>query len=154
MGRPNKFTPQMREEICKRLAIGLPDTVVCDAVGISPMTFYKWIRENDAFATMVKQARASFFEFHTANITHHAGRDWKASAWMLERRGSGRYGHDKPSELVAIDALDDMGVLPPDIRDKVDETIGDVSRKIREAFKGTYGSAIVESDLPDDTDSD
>ena len=58
-----------------------------------------------AFQEAVDQARDEGEEWHAANITRHAEKEWTASAWMLERTRPDRYGRrtvDDPGARVSI----------------------------------------------------
>jgi transposase len=74
-------------------AQGLSDRAICTALGISPETFYEWIRKGEAgrqpyvdFARAVKKGLQQFESVCVNGILEAAKKNWTAYAWLLERR--------------------------------------------------------------------
>lgn len=132
---PRKLTlnDELIENLCKCISNGLNNKDACAMCGVTEDTFYKWLREAKdnnkvtnkgikvKLAESLKKAEAKFKAFHLGNITKSASGDWKASAWILERKF--------PKEFARIDrnavmlSADD-GMLP-----KVLEVISDMNKK-------------------------
>lgn len=98
-GRPTLLTERVQYEICERITRGVPAKTAAQAVGISVRTFNDWLKrgleaaDDDereapfvAFAEAVEEARARFVAVHVENVAAAGADDWKASAWLLERR--------------------------------------------------------------------
>lgn len=109
-------SPELAEAIAEQLRNGTPIKYACVNVGIAQETYFDWIakavpRDNDGvppeareryvkFAQIVTQARSEKIRNCLANIAE-AGRipnratgqrDWKATAWILEKTEPDLYG--------------------------------------------------------------
>lgn len=93
-GRPTLCTPEVAAEISRFVTRGLPVKTAARAAGVSVRSVNEWLargRDGEepyaAFAEAIERARADFTAVH-AGVIDGAGRmgDWKASAWLLERR--------------------------------------------------------------------
>lgn len=70
---------------------GLSDESACDYAGITPDTFYRWLKIDLDFSDTIVRARGEFKQFHAANIARQASSDWKASSWLLSHRFPSEY---------------------------------------------------------------
>lgn len=95
MARPTKITVDHVREVSQAIRIGLTQEQAAAYIGIAETTFYRWmrrgVREPDTiygrFRQAVKRGEAQSVAFEMANIRRAArDGDWKASAWLLERR--------------------------------------------------------------------
>lgn len=94
--RPTKFTYETVELLLNGIRAGLPIHLACDAAGIDDSTFYEW--QNGKFPRGAdKQLKTEFSDKLTrargvsalrniALISKAADQDWRAAAWILERR--------------------------------------------------------------------
>ncbi len=97
-GRPTKLTPRVAACIYRALRSGLYIETAVVMAGISRSTFYYWLKraaDDDGiyreFSDTVAREMA-YAEIQTvAIITEAAKTDWKAGAWLLERRFSERW---------------------------------------------------------------
>lgn len=71
----------------------------CLAAGVSMRTFQEWRQKDPRLSASLKKAEAEFERTHIQNITTHAAKDWKASAWMLERKYPQRYAKREAPEV-------------------------------------------------------
>ncbi|CAB5194798.1 hypothetical protein UFOVP178_34 [uncultured Caudovirales phage] len=71
----------------------------CLAAGVGEATFRDWRRGDPSLSVALKKAEAEFERVHIQNITTHAAKDWKASAWMLERKYPQRYAKREAPEV-------------------------------------------------------
>lgn len=71
----------------------------CLAAGVSMRTFQEWRQKDPRLSASLKKAEAEFERVHIQNITTHAAKDWKASAWMLERKYPQRYAKREAPEV-------------------------------------------------------
>ena len=93
MGRLTILTASCQAEICKYVRAGAPLPQACEAAGISWNTAKEWLRRGKAkerpyaaFVAACRQAKARWAVAQTISITKAAPKDWKAGAWLLERR--------------------------------------------------------------------
>jgi len=68
------------------IASGLTNQDACSAVGVGKTSFYAKVKEDEQFALQVDKAQVSFKLKHLRNIDQATLNDWKASAWLLERK--------------------------------------------------------------------
>lgn len=97
MGRPPKFTPQVRTAIIDCISDRIPYDLAALSNGVSPRRFYEWLKQGlidlDAgiesdyanFSQGVKNAEVGKMRFHLDKISENIER-WQADAWILERR--------------------------------------------------------------------
>ncbi len=94
--RPTKFTPETVDRLLKAIRVGLPYHLAAEAAGISETVFHEWQR-GDLPRGADKQLKAQFPEALTrakgesalrlmALVSTAAPDDWRAAAWILERR--------------------------------------------------------------------
>ena len=97
-----RLTPELIKKICRYVENGNTYERSCALVGIHESTFYKWKQRGLAekeglyfeLVESVKKADEKFIAYHVANITKHSDDDWKASAWMLERKKKKEFGRN------------------------------------------------------------
>lgn len=108
-GRPrgtHKCTESNTERICQLIRLGVRLAQACEAVGVSQRSGYAWMRQGRAderllekdenaalfdtsflhFLQSVRTAEATCEIRLTALVQRHAQRNWRAAAWLLERR--------------------------------------------------------------------
>jgi len=98
MGRPSAYTARLGREICGQVEAGLTVRVAARAAGIARSTLYSWLELGRqgrepyaAFAARLERAKG-LCEARAAQQVYAAGaKDWRAAAWMLERRWPKRY---------------------------------------------------------------
>lgn len=104
MARPTKFTKPTVDALLAGILAGLPYHLAASAAGISETTFHDWQR-GKLPRNADKQLKAEFLEASTrargesarrfaALISTAAKDDWRAAAWMLERRFPRDFGRD------------------------------------------------------------
>lgn len=130
VGRPSKFNENVKERLLYALSTGNAIEPSCVYAGIDYTTYRKWMQRGE------KEGKGVFFEFYEAvnvmiaeaeiNLIGKLNNspDWKASAWILERRHSERWSasHKIKVEVekqleAAVDVL--KGKLPPEIYEQV-----------------------------------
>ena len=120
MIRKTKFTPARKKIIYAGLRQNLTIGLVCQKAAISRKTFYRWI----AFGKEGKKGYVKFLEeckiasadgasLAMDNIIEAMSKDWKAGAWILERR----HGMTKEGKSLADELEEDVSKPTP-----VDET--------------------------------
>lgn len=96
MPRPSKFTPETVNLLLQAIRAGLPYHLAADAAGIGETTFYEWQRGifprgadkqlKTMFAEELTRARGASAARLIRVINEAAPEDWRAAAWILERR--------------------------------------------------------------------
>ncbi len=98
-GRPTKLTPEVQQAICDALERGEVHVHAIEHGGIGETTYYEWLAKGEEgikpyaefqAATTRAEARGRKAIFDT--IRSQASTDWRAGAWLLERRYSEHYG--------------------------------------------------------------
>ncbi len=94
--RPTKFTKETTDRLFAAIRAGLPYHLAADAAGISETTFYEWQRGEfprgsdkelrAQFSEELTRARGSSAARLITIINTAAPTDWRAAAWILERR--------------------------------------------------------------------
>ncbi len=104
-----KCTKTRVNKILRLIGEGLFRKDACLLSGISRETFYQWIKEGKQDAKEGKEslerelyeglevAEAKAVQVHVNNIKTAGARDWKASAWWLERTRHNDYGKRPPT---------------------------------------------------------
>lgn len=93
MSRKAKLNADIQKRICALVNGGAPLTTACVASGVSWNTAKVWMSKGRKglepyaeFVSAVKQAKAAWACAATMRITKAGQEDWRASAWLLERR--------------------------------------------------------------------
>lgn len=93
MGRPTLLTPEVQEIICTELRNGMPIRQSCDYAGICTETYYVWMSKGSEgiqpyadFFHAATRARVEGTRALASTVREAALDDWRAAAWMLERR--------------------------------------------------------------------
>lgn len=99
-GRPTAYTPELGEQLCKLVGLGVPISIACKAEGIGKRTLYRWREQGKAgrepyrgFVRKLERALAKPAAAITLHVVRAAQRDWRAGAWWLERRHPKLYGN-------------------------------------------------------------
>jgi hypothetical protein len=106
MGRPCKFNPETERTLIEAIEDGLPLKVAASLAGICYETLNRWKRRGEGshaeakfrqFCHALEKANAKAVQKHVQNISN-ARKDWKASAWILERRFRETFGKEHVEE--------------------------------------------------------
>jgi hypothetical protein len=143
----SKLTPEVQGEVVKALLGGSPPEAACAYAGIQRSTYYEWLKRGRAalsdangnaaqvveenpyagFVVAVDHALSRFITGTVATIGA-AGRtrsegDWRALAWLLERRFPGLFGQRTRHEITGRDGgpieLEHAIVLDPGALDRL-----------------------------------
>lgn len=80
-GRPSKYTKELADAICERLAMGESMRTVCIGETMPAMsTIFKWLRENDKFSEQyarAKQESADAMAEEILDIADNGTNDWE-----------------------------------------------------------------------------
>jgi hypothetical protein len=149
-GRKTKLTPELQEEVVKRIRAGNYIQVACEAVGISHTTYFNWIKKGEEgkrpyveFLEAVKKAESEAQVNYVATVASHARDQWQAAAWWLERRFPDKWGRK--------DRLDIKGEITAEKKvDKIEEKFAHMSESelnqhvFKLSEKMLYGGTIEE----------
>jgi predicted DNA-binding transcriptional regulator AlpA len=105
MARPTLLTDEVREELEDALASGVPVRIAAASVGVSRPTVYKWISrglvERRPKLRLVESESSAAEELPEEEKIERAvigsilkaasGGDWRAAAWVAERRWPRKY---------------------------------------------------------------
>ena len=92
-GRPTDCTPEVVETICAELRAAMTIKTACSQAGVSVTTYHNWLHRGEAgeepflgFLKAVTRAKEDGIRALAGTIRKEAVTDWRAAAWMLERR--------------------------------------------------------------------
>jgi hypothetical protein len=120
-GRPSKLTDEVTANLERMLKGGGYVETAVVAAGISADTFQRWIERGDPagrrradepyreFRRRMEVALAAGEQEHVLNIARAGRKDWKASAWLLERQYPARWAGPRGRSATA--AFDDPAAL-------------------------------------------
>ena len=119
MARPTKRNKTALKAICGALEAGATYAQAAGAAGVSYATLARW-RDDDAEAEVaILKAEQAAARLSLACIDRSADSEWRAAAWLLERRFPEVYrrGEYRPEPapkrrevfVVTIDGDDDVG---------------------------------------------
>lgn len=102
-GRPSKLTPAVRDRFIAALKEGVSFASAANLAGIGQSTFYRWVEEGGKqasgeyreFLEAVRGAQAEAEEACLRIVRKAAEKDWRAAAWILERRFRGRWANER-----------------------------------------------------------
>lgn len=107
-GRPTKLTPEIHKRIVLLVRRGNFRETAAAAAGVDSKTFRNWLRMGargrdpyKKFSEDVDQAEADAEAKDIAKLK--ASKDWKATAWRLERRHQDRWGGKQRHEISGPD---------------------------------------------------
>lgn len=102
-GRKSKLTKELIKEASDIIKMGNYTETVCDYLGISKNTWYRWMKEGEQakrglkseFSDAIKKAQAHAEIRNLAIIETAAKEEWQAAAWYLERKFPKKWGRQK-----------------------------------------------------------
>lgn len=110
IGRPTDCTPEVTRRICEALRAGCTRDAAAAAGLVSRTAMATWIRKgNDGvepyaqFVQEVQRAEDEAEQLLLLTIQAQAPQDWKAAAWILERRRPHHWGRTQRHELTGAD---------------------------------------------------
>lgn len=134
-GRPSKFKKPVKDRIIKAITAGATYELAADYSGITRSTLWAWLKKGEdpenkqyhTFLNAIKRAEGEGLIHHLGNISLASSQDWKASAWLLERRhGYSKAGFHKKEEAPEV-------ILPTNTLDLLKEQAKDLKRSMNKA---------------------
>jgi transposase-like protein len=132
-GAPTRLTPEISDRIVALVRRGSYRETACAAVGVSSRTLRRWLqRARDGgphsqrykrFAEAVDRAEAEAESIAAAAIIQAGKEDWRALAWILERRGPQRWNpkHARKAATETQETLADIMASDSDGNDGDDD---------------------------------
>ena len=97
MARPCKLTDEVELDICNAIADGATYAAASEAAGVAYSTFNEWMKDTRPrfvkFSEAVTRANGRARAELVRDIRKHGRKDWRALAWILERRFKPEYGN-------------------------------------------------------------
>ena len=85
------ITESQWKMLIKATRRGLNKRASCAVAQLSPARFYDKLKKDEEFRIKFENAVAENQEEHLKNIKTHSKKDWRASAWYLERTDPSNY---------------------------------------------------------------
>lgn len=94
-GRPTLLNPTRQAVLLKAIEQGMPLKQAAEVAGMSYDTLNHWQKKGESdtappeyrqFCQLLRHSQAIAMQVHVSAIHKAAERDWRAAAWMLERR--------------------------------------------------------------------
>ena len=128
-GRRSKFTKERKERIIQAIGAGCSYEMAADYAGISRQTLWTWIKKGEEgkdrnYVTFLDSIKTAEIEGAMANlgtIQEASQKDWKAAAWILERR----HGYSKDG-MKSTRPKEEPVKMPKDILGLLRETAKDL----------------------------
>lgn len=98
MPRKSKCTKEVIEQAVKLRQVGVPDHKIAQAIHVAPNNMSKWINHPNSdiqreFSRRMKDAEVQGIAYLCQKVLEAArDGDWKAAAWLLERKYPGDFG--------------------------------------------------------------
>ena len=127
------------KNFCKAIQQGCTYEAGASSIGVSVQTIYHWLRQGRAatrkndkylkFLKAVKKAEHERQQFLLQQILEASGKDWKAAAWLLERRDGFRKDavwkeepeEEKPEEVTISSPMDLFRTQAKDLLDAMQQ---------------------------------
>jgi hypothetical protein len=125
MGRRSKATEARIEALLIALGTGCTREAAVRHAGIDRTTLYRWVEREPGLRARVEKAEADVEVRLAAQIVQAAPVDWRAAAWLLERRRPASYGRAQAAAAAGAmtaaptpgpNPLDDL--TPDEIRER------------------------------------
>ena len=92
-----KYSNDVAMVICTYLRKSCTIEAACEAANISRQTYYRWMDEIPEFKELVNATMSDVEAALLDNISSYG--DWRASAWILERRFPQRWGQKRELDV-------------------------------------------------------
>lgn len=136
-GRPVKLTEEIAQKLVRAIRAGNYIETACAYAGINPSTFYRWLEKGEKssredFRNFARQVREAMAEAEIVSVAKiKQTEDWRAQAWLLERRFADRWGKRETVELQKGEGIGKQ--IKWD--DEVTELIAELTNKLAEKSK-------------------
>jgi len=135
-GRSDTYNDVAEQRICDALRKGATLGMAAKAAGMSRSTLHRWRNRHEGFDRKVQRAKAEA-GLDSLDVIESAAAegDWRAAAWMLEKRFPGEYGDQDDLPTEEIEQF--VECVRATIRDQFDdcETATDLLTEIGDALE-------------------
>ena len=106
--KPTKVQSKVREDLIENLRTGMTIEAACLLAGIGRTTYYRWLDEDEKWADECKSA----VRFAEAVLLERVKQlamdkmDWRAFAWILEKRFPDDYGKRQELKVESTQSSD------------------------------------------------
>ena len=136
IGRRSKFTKERKERIIQAIGAGCSYEMAADYAGITRSTLWAWMKKGEEgkdrnYQTFLNDIKTAEIEGAMANlgtIQEASQKDWKAAAWILERR----HGYSKDG-MKSTRPKEEPVKMPKDILGLLRETAKDLKESANNA---------------------
>jgi hypothetical protein len=111
MSRRSKKTKEVIQAVLANLREGLTKEVACSQAGINSRTLYNWCEDDEELALEVQAAIDVSQAVLIKAVTSAAFTDWRAAAWMLERRWPGDFAAKRDVEVSVNNKSDGTDIV-------------------------------------------
>lgn len=115
MGRPSKATEARIEALLAALRAGSTREAAAAHAGIDRTTLFRWLARDAGLRARVEKAETDMEVRCVAGILQAGGEDWRALAWVLERRRPKAFGRAAAIAAAAatVGSGEPPSALPP-----------------------------------------
>lgn len=116
------YNQEFLQKVLQAIGNGLTVKDACAVAGISRQTLYNHIDKDEQFAHEFDKAQVAFKLTHLRNVASASQNDWRASAWILERKFKdefslrqemvGKDGEDLNFQVKIVDGSKDEQDIP------------------------------------------
>ncbi len=138
MARPTKLTHEVSEKIVRAIRAGNYPEVAARHAGVHPSTYYRWMErgalegeapEDDPYRHFRSEVDRAIADAEAAEVglVVKAARDgdWRAAAWLLERRFGDRWGRrERLEQIHEVRVPDEASELDTEIERLLEEMAG------------------------------
>src|SRR5215472_2575367 len=101
---PSKRTAELETQLLEAIEGGASFKLACELVSVSEAVFCLWRRQDPEFAARVDAASARGDMARIRKVEQHGDQDWRAPAWLLERRRPLEFGRQAAQINVTANA--------------------------------------------------
>lgn len=149
LGRPRK-SDKVREEVLANLREAMSIKSAYTLAGISERTYYRWIEEDEEWAEEVKMAKR-FSEAVMVSRLKALGEekaDWRAYAWLLERRFPEEWSAKKEIDLNHNQVNDGGAALVIEMIEQTDQRLLELRDDTDEQSESSVRAPMVDTAPP------
>lgn len=159
MARPTKYNEYTKAEIIKYIEDGYSQADAAQMSSVGESTFYEWLQANPEFAESIKRAVIKSKQVLIERVKRHGITDWKANAWLLERRFPQEYAIKQITEHTGkVEQSITVSILPfiphgatKDQLERIRSAYGDdnFSKAMESHLKGKQLTPHIEGEVVD-----
>jgi transposase len=146
MGRPKKLNKDVIRDALTASQMGMSIELLSDYIGVARSTVFEWIRRGSEepgtiyreFSDAVSRGRSQCAALNLHRIQQASAEDWRAAAWIMERR----FGYHRQLDVRA--EYKEADRRPIQTGADLDELLSTLGRA--EEIRGQLSSLVVHED--------